>query len=186
MKDRLYKWLVVVVVLLILTSIATITPIIYIGTSHRIDYKKCSRKYTIQYTLSNTKLSKTDIKAKVDKLFGNIQYSLCEVDFKGSVLGDCSIIEKNIRIDKNLSLYNYTFTLVHELVHLKYHTKNERFCEFQAFKMLFESGDEFLVNVARKYANYSLSGASLKEYDCSGYIENYLKNSENCLTLLEK
>lgn len=186
MVDKTDKWLIAVVILIILIAIFTATPIIYIGTSHRIDYKKSSKKYTIEYTLGNGELSKTDIKEKIDKLFNDFQYSLCEANLEGSLLGDCNIIEKTVRIDKNLNPYNFAFTLAHELVHLQYHTKNERFCEFQAFKMLFESGDEFLVNVARKYANYSLSGASLKEYDCSGYIENYLKNSENCLTLLEK
>ena len=142
-----------------------------------MEYKKTSKIYYLEYTNEPQILTQSEVTERVNKLFNNSHYTLSAYDFKSHTLGDSNIFTRKIRIQYNLSNEDYAFTLTHELVHINYVTRSERFCEFQAFKLLYESNDEYLVYVANLYAKDVLNKRTLmsEEYDCSGYIEIYLK-----------
>ena len=43
--------------------------------------------------------------------------------------------------------------MAHELVHIQYYTSCERFCNLQAYKILFDSNDIYFKNVALYFAD---------------------------------
>ena len=61
--------------------------------------------------------------------------------------------KKHITIDEGLSNFQLVFVMAHELVHIQYYTSCERFCNLQAYKILFNSNDIYFKNVALYFAD---------------------------------
>lgn len=103
---------------------------------------------------------------------------------KKNVLGYTVFPIRKIVIKSSQSLSDYLATVTHEFIHLKYYTLNERWTEFESFKLLYESDNPDLhqagINLGfdyiRKYTEGDvLYGRSpLSEYDISYYVYNYL------------
>lgn len=114
------------------------------------------------------------IKEEIDKLT-NVNYSLSKKDLPGNVLGKANLITFHIDIEFGLSLEMYTFTLTHEITHLKYYTVDERFTNYYAWLILYESGIDYFKQVALAIADQDFRGLTYYEYSCAGYIEEYLR-----------
>ena len=84
-------------------------------------------------------------------------------DLGKNILGNCNIYTSHINVLNSLNGYQLLPVLVHEMVHSKYYTLNERFTEFTTFKLMYESDNEIVHNAGILYA---------KEI-CSNYIEGY-------------
>lgn len=78
-------------------------------------------------------------------------------------------------IDDEISGWEYCITLSDELMHIKYFTADERFVNFQVFKMLYESDNEYLHNIGVWYGLCHLENRITSNFSCKGYIVNYLK-----------
>lgn len=70
----------------------------------------------------------------------------------------------------------YAYVMAHELTHLKYMNGNECWTEFNAWKYLYESDNEFLHNVALWRANDITQSKSGDAYDCGYWINEYLRS----------
>ena len=83
-------------------------------------------------------------------------------------------------LDKYDNEYHYGAVLAHELVHIKYVTKDEQWTTFKTITLLLESESKVLQNVGKYYAlsiltmRYSYEyGLYLYEYDVGAYIVEY-------------
>lgn len=129
----------------------------------------------LQFNLTPQFESKQDIKIAVDDLFGNPPYTYEEKDIKE--WGLTYTHRRHIVIDSELSLAEYTFTLAHELVHLT-ESHNERWANYKAFVVLYESGNNYFKNVAVFGAWLDLAGFYSKEYQFVFHVEQYLFHVE--------
>lgn len=137
-----------------------------------LEYKPSTiTQESVYFNLKTDYGGRAEIKAEVDGLFGNPPYTYAESDIEA--WGLTYIQQRHIVIDEALSLAEYTFTLAHELVHLTEST-NERWANYRAFVMLYESGDEYFRNVAKFGAWLELAGFYSKEYQFVGHVEAYL------------
>ena len=66
------------------------------------------------------------------------------------------------------------WVLTHELVHVKYQSKNETWTNFKAWVLLYESGDDVLINVAKWQLYEQLTKRQAKGYDITWYCYEYL------------
>lgn len=114
------------------------------------------------------------VREEIDKLL-DVNYSLLRKDLPGNILGKANLITFHIDIEPNLSLEMYTFTLTHEITHLKYYTVNERFTNYYAWLILYESGIDYFKQVALAIADQDFRGLTYYDYSCAGYIEEYLR-----------
>ena len=126
---------------------------------------------SLYFDLSTDFETKSEIKTEVDSLFGNPPYTYAEKDI--NEWGLTYLPARHIVVDEALGFAEYTFTLAHELVHLTEST-NERWANYRAFIVLFESGNEFFKNVAVFGAWLDLAGCYAKEYQFVGHVEQYL------------
>lgn len=168
-------------ILNIITAISmTICAIILIcfgvaSINRNIPYIECTCNTWFEIERLNT-YTKAETKIKVEALFGNPLYFYQETNFNSIASGKAQIFIRTITIDSNINEIVYTLTLAHELVHLTYFTFSDRFANYQAFVKLYESGDEYFVEIAKAYANMELSGntGQPERYKCGWYIQEYL------------
>lgn len=159
----------------VLTALLLISLLmIYVKSSYSLPYLKSS-KTSINYEFDRNFYTKEEIKEKVDGLFNNIKYLYSEDEFDETTAGKSNMFTRIVIIDKNLSAAEYALTLAHELTHISKFTANERYCNFNAWKTLYESNDNYLKNVALRYADLDFKGLVNHQYSCAGYIEEYLQ-----------
>lgn len=73
----------------------------------------------------------------------------------------------------------YVKQYAHELTHIKYQTKDERFVVYTTITTLYESGNEYLQWVAIDYANeFMTKSRPEKSYDCGYYLQEYFKGEK--------
>ena len=102
-------------------------------------------------------------------------YLYFEKDIK-SASGLSIALIPSIIVDEELDdaeIYCWVFT--HEVMHIKRFSANETYVCFETFKFLYESENDYLHNAGVRYGTRQLNGYYHGEYDCSGYIINYLK-----------
>lgn len=167
------KWFNFVFIPLFILNIAIFSLTIYSRNINVLTYKNCSIT-SVEYTICNDGITREQIKEDVDGLFGNPFYILNYSGLDAGTAGRTLLLINLITLDEGLSLEQYTLTLTHELVHLTHFTTNERYTSFTAFKVLYESEIDYFKCVALKYANDQVKHRYPMEYDCSGYIEEYL------------
>lgn len=95
-------------------------------------------------------------------------------NLKSGVVGNSNLITHHIKIKESLIPFQRLPVLVHEMVHIKYYTANERFTEFTTFKLMYESSNEILHEAGRQYAQ-ELCSNDWGKYDCSYYIVDYFQ-----------
>lgn len=149
---------------------------IYSNINNTLPYLSSSQSSVDYNSIRPAFVNQEFIKKEIDNIF-NCNYILNFKNLNNKCDGVSYIMLKLVILDDNLSLEEFTMTLTHELVHLKFFTSNERFTSFKAFQILFESGNEYFKNVALAYANKDFNGLVEYEYSCAGYIEQYLNNN---------
>lgn len=116
------------------------------------------------------------VREEVDKLVC-VKYKYSEADLQYPTRGHANIKTNNVVLDKDLSVLFYTFCLTHELMHIKYKSLDERFCNFKAWQTLYESDNGYFRNVAMYFANLDLHGGFDYDYQFAGHVELYLRNN---------
>lgn len=178
-KKRIERLIGLFVFLFFITTILICCPLYHFKYSYRMEYIEPT--YSIRYTpITDKNLVNLNVLDEVNNLFNYSNYSLIYYDFRSENKGqqvitkaDTNILTRTIRIQSDLDIFFFTFSLTHELVHLTYYTASERFCNYKSFELLYEN--EKLKDVAYWYINMELCDNIPNEYKCLGYIENYLK-----------
>ena len=177
MNNRIQKLILSLQIVTVILAIAFISVVSYFI----IDDYKLNEKYKISYIKptvediiwdkdlleSKKTIDEEVIIDKVDDLF-TTSYSLSKSNLSGSTKGISNISRKHIIIDKGLSNLQLVFVMAHELVHIQYYTSCERFCNLQAYKILFDSNDNYFKNVALYFADNDWMWSY--EYKFKGYI----------------
>lgn len=167
--------LIVFLVASIITSSSILGILIYSKTANQLEYKEAPIISITTNYADEPKESKQYYKEQIDELLGNPFYIYREKELD-HCYGKTYLIPRIVVLDKYMDINNYIFTLVHELMHLKYTTECERFINFQTFKVLYESGTPEFEYVALWYAKKDMAGKMFYEYSCWGYISEYLQN----------
>ena len=172
------KSLKIVTWLLIIASIMFICILgltIYIKTSHRMEYRQ-AEPVALAYTPREITYTREEVRNKIENLAGKQQYFYAEKDLYSSkrIYGETVFFIRLIIMQDNADIVDYIFNFAHEYMHLKYMTASERFVNFEAFKLLYESNDECFRNVAIMYANQDMYGNIPESYSCWYYIKDYL------------
>lgn len=95
-------------------------------------------------------------------------------DLKSNIVGNSNLLTHHIKIKESLIPFQQLPVLVHEMVHIKYYTANERFTKFTAFKLMYESENEILHEAGKQYAQ-EICSQDGGEYDCSYYVVDYFQ-----------
>lgn len=175
--NKLQKWILGLQIITVILAIAFISVVSYFI----IDDYKLNEKYKISYIKptvediiwdkdlleSKKTIDEEVIIDKVDDLF-TVNYSLSKSNLSGSTRGVSNIRKKHITIDEGLSNFQLVFVMAHELVHIQYYTSCERFCNLQAYKILFDSNDIYFKNVAMYFADNDWMWSY--DYQFKGYI----------------
>ena len=177
MNNKIQKLILSLQIVTVILAIAFISTVSYFI----IDDYRLNKKYNINYIeptvediiwdrdllLSKETIDEEVIIDKVDDLF-TVDYSLSKSNLSGSTKGVSNISKKHITITEGLSNFQLVFVIAHELVHIQYYTRCERFCNFQAYKILFDSNDIYFKNVALYFADNDSMWSY--DYQFKGYI----------------
>lgn len=170
MNTKIKKAIIGSFAIILLLGICFSLLLLYIEESHKLEYK-ATNITEIAYNINRPEnVDKDTIKVEIDKLFGNSNYRLTECDLEYPTRGHADILTRKVQVDKDLSLEHFAFVLAHELVHINYFTKGERFCNIKAFEILYNSGSEYFKNIALMFAHYDVLGAFEEEYSFVGYL----------------
>lgn len=172
------KSLKIVTWLLIIASIVFISILgltVYIKTSHRMVYRQ-AEPVALTYTPREITYTREEVRNKIENLAGKQPYFYAEKDLysRKRIYGETVFFIRLIIMQDNADIVDYIFNFAHEYMHLKYMTASERFVNFEAFKLLYESNDECFRNVAIMYATQDMYGNISEPYSCWYYIKEYL------------
>lgn len=141
---------------------------------YSLPYKESDLK-EVEYSIKRPNgLSYKNLTCKINELTDYRDYTLQFDELCGDVYGKSDLFDKTITIRQNINYEFYAFSLTHEIMHLKYFTSNERFVNYNAFKVLYESGNEYLKNVALYFLNLDLQNGFYNDYKFAGYAEDIL------------
>ena len=169
---KLYIIKIVACILFVLLVISIIA-LILVETKLNSDELPYKEPYqtNIEYDIYRPQnISYETLKNDIDKLFNNPSYELKFTEMHGNIYGQCSIFDRQIKLRKNINYEYFVFCLSHELVHLTYFTHSERFCNLTAYNILYNSNNEYFVNIALYFANVDLHGGFSEEYSFIGYL----------------
>ena len=154
----------------------------------KLEYKRCNTIISVPI-VNQPSLSKKEITSRIRKEINPVLFIETEnhtFDFDDQFCGVRLKYRKGndeinipnmywrvILIDERCEGYEYCFVKTHEYVHAKYFYTDERLTQFTAFKILYESKDEYLYSTSLYYLNHYLSYPP--QYDCSYYIVEYLR-----------
>lgn len=148
----------------------------YLTFAHRLPYKPYTKSFLI-YTEDFYVPSKEDSKTLIKRYY-NVLHIYIDKELGATTGGFALCMPPIVMIDDDLNGVSYITTYVHELMHIKYQTTNERFVVFMTFKTMYESGSDVLRNCSMELAYMVVSGAYEREYDCGYYILEYLKGEK--------
>ena len=168
MKKKIRTTIIILLsVLCALLSFLTI----YSFTANNMPYK-ASRILSISYTEPTYNYSKTEIRKKLNSITGVSWYIYRDKNLKSEISGQTNLIFRTIEVSPYLTQSEYIEVMCHELMHLKYHTRNERFTQYQTFVTLYNSEfKDVALNIAynMQYGDYPY------EYDCTAQIVDFLE-----------
>ena len=81
--------------------------------------------------------------------------------------------DNRVFLNETQSNNSLVWTYTHEIMHKELYSANERFVEFETFKVLYKSDIPYFQDVAIWQASIMWKGD--KAYDCTWYILEYLK-----------
>lgn len=126
--------------------------------------------------------TREQMRKDINQMFNNPIYFYYEHDFNDdkSLTGYSFIPLKVVIIDTPmLTEQLYAWTLAHELTHITAFTTCERYCNYNAFKVLYESNIPYYVEVAKLIVDIVGNIDDGGEYAFGGYVENYLYVCQN-------
>lgn len=174
MRKKKIKWQDIVLIVLILLLIIVVSTIWYSHIFRALDYVECNER--IEAAQPIPEMSREEIIEAVNVLTGTNYKIIWErdVDYSGKV---SSIpFDNRVFLDETQSNNNLVWAYTHEILHKKLYSANERFVEFETFKVLYESGIKYFQDVALWRASIMWKGD--KEYDCTWYVVQYLDGSD--------
>lgn len=136
-------------------------------------YNPCSATY--YYNDTKITYTRESAKTAILSLFKHPLHIYAEGKLKGQRLGETRLFLRYIKMSTDCGVEDYIFAFTHELVHLTENVANERYTNFKAFVVLYESGDEQFKAVAERYLYSDLQGWTKKDYACGYYIMKYLE-----------
>lgn len=154
----------------IIIIIFLLTLIIYsaIISIPRMEYKD-HKYYYIYQDYMECPYTKNELKTMVSELF-DTPHIYAETNYDSRNIAALRII----KISNKSHTFSYVKQYAHELTHVKYQTKDERFTVYKTITTLYESNNEYLQWVAVDYANEFLTKSNNdKDYDCGYYLLNY-------------
>lgn len=158
----------------VLSSLIFLIPLTLIILEWQLNYRynlpyKESNLTFIEYNIKEpNNTTKESLTTEINELFDNPSYKLQFSNLASNTYGECNIFSRTITIKNNISNVFYVFALAHELVHLEYFTYCERFCNLQAYKILFDSNNNYFKNVALYFADNDSMWSY--DYKFKGYI----------------
>lgn len=159
----------------IFLGIAFVCQVIYAVSANRLKTVPFNKHVVIEYEEYN--LEKWEYKGLLDELY-DIPYFYIECKVPGPyTYGSSVCVFGLVFMETDLSTYNYTIALAHELTHVKYQTVDDTWVNFKTFKVLYESGSEPLKSIALQFAQRQFDGCYEGEYDCAYYIYEYLQDN---------
>lgn len=143
---------------------------IFLRVSYRMPYIQSNVseiRISMKYCSDEVATAHDDI----DRLFGYPEYKLTIVDkLSNGSIAQIHIISGEIWIIDNPDLF--AFNLAHELTHLTKFTYSERYCNYNAFNLLYYSGNNYLKYCALMWACYDYLGFLSEEYSFIGNLDN--------------
>lgn len=169
MGNKILSWLFTISIICCVISVGFIIRLKYY---YYLPYKHDDNilNFKIDYTRPNN-INYNNIKDDIDKLFNYPQYTFNITHMSST--GNTNLLTSVITLNNNLSYETFVFTLAHELVHLTYFTVDERFCNFTAWKILYESNNQYFQNIALAFTANSNYVSS--DYHFAAYVIDYLK-----------
>lgn len=161
----------------IITTSTSLGMLIYSNTANKMEYKSAPIISITNARENEPKENREYYREQIGELVNvNVYIYKEKATQQKGYYGKTYIIPRVVIVDSSIDITNYIFTLTHELMHLKHKTSNERFTNFQTFKVLYESNIPDLQYVALWYAKKDMAGRILEEYSCWGHISEYLQN----------
>lgn len=140
----------------------------------KLEVKEYTESTHFEYNLA-TDYTIDEIKQLIDNDFKVLYFYKVENLYAGGITNMQLRIVKVDTMSTRLKPY-YAYVLAHELTHLKYMNGDECWTEFNAWKYLYESDNDFLHNVGLWKANSITQSKNGDAYDCGCYILEYLRS----------
>ena len=148
MGNKIWTWVTLITAIICLIVYLVLFRMLYF---HALPYKACVVDYNVEInTTRPSDVNQSLVEKEISQLFNNRYYNIRYSDDLKSC-GQSNLFTSQITIRTNLPLETFVFTLAHELVHISYFTVNERFCNFTAWKLLYESGNDYFKNIALSF-----------------------------------
>ena len=169
---KLLKAIKIIAIILFILAIAFAGYSIF-KITYSLPYKSPNVESIEFYISRPDDISYDTLTEEINELFDSPSYTLTFVDMTGDVKGRCYPLLKKVEIKKSLTYELYTFILTHELVHLTTYSTDERWTNLEAYKILYNSDNDYFKNVALYIANLDLHGAFSQDYSFVGYLVNF-------------
>lgn len=166
---RKIDWRDWVLVALILMLAVVLYGIWYSRCFRALEYRECEER--LWFYEPKEEMGVQDVILAVNEITGTSYEIIWEYDVWYA--GKTKLFGTRIWIDQTISTNNLVWTYTHEIMHKELYSANERFVEFETFKTLYESGIKYFQDVALWRASIMWKGD--KEYDCTWYVVQYLK-----------
>ena len=162
--------LIILTIFCVIFSISMCLLIYFTTCHHRLEYKEYEGPVVTASNFQGTAPYMEDAIIDINHRT-NTCYKIQFVE--GLNGGQTRLSSDTIEIDPFLIMESFIWTYVHEIFHHKFFTHNDLFVEFETFKFLYESGNDFY----RHSAVYELRkmGPHNKQYDARYYIYEYLQ-----------
>ena len=149
--------------------------------SEQLEPKYCGYDNSLlQYeSLEIVNHDKDEITKEINALFGNPFYIKINANIGDDKTGFVLYYFRIVVINISLSTEDYVINLAHELSHITLRKRDNLLANFNAFKILYESGNPDFVSVAKWYAYKNMCNHILNEYSFWYYANEYLKNNTN-------
>ena len=156
----------------------------------KLEYKKLeSFDYSVYTSLNKLPEfeSREQIKEQLESVFGISCYIYSEVEnFKtksGYIYrGNTFLPLRAITISRKATENNvwYAYVLAHEMAHLKFYNVDERYIEFKVVQILYVSGDEELMKLAKWiiFRHIQDEREYITNYSCAYYCYNFIYERE--------
>jgi len=170
MKKK-FKWQDITLIVLILLITIVFSAFWYSHIYRALEYKECNEQINAVQPI--LEMNRAEIIQAINNLTGT-NYKIIwyrDIDHYGKTT--LIPFDNRVFLNETQSNNNLVWTYTHEILHKKLYSANERFVEFETFKFLYESGNEYFQDIALWRA--SIMWKNDKEYDCTYYIVQYLK-----------
>ena len=153
---------------------------------HITNYNSLEEYQVYQYlrneykTIEYEKLTKSEVDKELDKLIKPSFY--VEIEIPMWLSGNAGLTLAPFRvifIKNNLKLEEYTYVKVHERVHMKESTKDERYTDYRTVTLMYECENNYIRRCGIALAIAILQNKYPEAYDCRYQLIEYFKGYLN-------